>query len=72
MPYFVLTVVPSDNRQNVALHALTAHVRPLRPSRPAILSISSRKMIPAVSTRSIAARADGVHVDELLRFSCVR
>ena len=38
---------PLNNRQNIPLHAFAAHIRPMpAPSRPAILSISSRNTIP--------------------------
>ena len=56
-----------DDRQDVALHALAADVGPVRrPRGPAILSISSMKMMPACSTRSTAVARHAVHVDELL------
>src|SRR3954465_259033 len=57
MPYFVFTVVPSmiGRMSRCTPSRLTSG--PCDPSRPAILSISSMKMIPACSTRSTAARA---------------
>jgi len=58
------------NRQDVPLHALAAHVPGRVPiSRPAILSISSRKMIPLDSTRSSAARVTcSMSIELLLLF----
>ncbi len=56
-PYRVLTVVPSmiGRRSRWTPSRLTSGPRP--PSRPAILSTSSRKMMPECSTRSMARRA---------------
>jgi len=49
---------PLDDRQQVALDTLTGDVRPLAATvlAPAILSISSRKMIPESSARETAVR----------------
>ena len=56
-----------DDRQNVALHALAADVRAVAAdSRPAILSISSRKMMPLGFHAFERHARHLIHVDELL------
>ena len=68
MPYFVLTVVPSTIGRMSRCTPSRLTSGPWPPSRPAILSISSMKMMPACSTRSTAVARDAVHVDQLLLF----
>src|SRR5215471_2626537 len=56
MPYRVFTVVPSTIGRMSRCTPSRETSGPWPPSRPAILSISSRKMMPASSTRSMAMR----------------
>ena len=62
-----------DDGQQVALHAAARHVRAVRrASRPAILSISSMKMIPAFCARSSASRTTRSMSTSRAASSCVR
>src|SRR5438552_3899801 len=72
MPYFVLTVVPSmiGRMSRCTPSRLTSG--PWPPSRPAILSISSMKMMPACSTRSTAVRATLSMSISFVSSSCAR
>ena len=56
MPYLVLTVVPSTMGRMSRWTPSRLTSGPWPPSRPAILSISSRKTMPESSTRSTARR----------------
>ena len=60
------TVVPSTIGRMSRCTPSRRTSGPWPPSRPAILSISSTKMMPLCSTRSIASARTLLHVDELL------
>src|SRR5438876_277935 len=72
MPYFVFTVVPSTMGRMSRCTPSRLTSGPWPPSRPAILSISSMKMMPACSTRSTAVRATLSMSISFVSSSCVR
>ena len=72
IPYFVLTVVPSTIGRMSRCTPSRLTSGPWPPSRPAILSISSTKMMPACSTRSTAVRATLSMSISFCSSSCVR
>ena len=63
-PYLVVTVVPSTMGRMSRCTPSRETSGPCPPSRPAILSISSMKMMPEVCTRSTARRAHLLGVDQ--------
>ena len=71
MPYLVLTVVPSTIGRMSRCTPSRLTSGPWPPSRPATLSISSMKMMPACWTRSTAARATLSMSTSFCSSSCV-
>ena len=66
IPYLVFTVVPSTIGRMSRCTPSRLTSGPWLPSRPATLSISSMKMMPACCDALDRGAGDAVHVDELL------